>query len=498
MEIDWDIIEVAEKRVAGGLKVEYHPSPQQWEFHNTFKRIRIIRGGNRSGKTFGGAQDFSQLMMGQHPFQAQGLFQKPPLKGVVSALSNHEIGAIIWETMRDHILPEEMVDWNRMKWIDRRYPETPASLTLKNGSTVLFLSQESGRKRAQGGKADVIWFDEEGQESIWQELERGLVDRKGIAIFTYTPIENLKWMRRLEKRKDVHVVRAKTYDNPSHDRASIDAWVAEMSPETQSYRIYGNFADVEGLVYKRVSVDTHGAWIRGDHVVDAQGRILCAWPVDQRFDRFGGIDWGFGNPFVYGHYARISDDRLLKIWNLYGRRRRVKIWPKYLKECWRLDKEPGEIFADHDLEDRAEFQGQGIWTRPAEKRLTPGIERMRDTLHIGPSGYPRMYILMNPPKILDLKETGINDTCGGEQFFDEIHGYRYPDYDPDGNRDPKDEPVKKDDHIMDETRYVCVGVFGYGGMRPEDLPDSDPDVDDRFKSYRGSGSNKGHKPISYR
>lgn len=101
-------------------------------------------------------------------------------------------------------------------------------LKLKNGSIIGFKSNDSGREKYQGTGKDIIWFDEEHDQDVYQEatirVEAGrsltvivtctLLPPEGVAggiTWTYNDIV-LPWQR--GDLRDCLVVNASIYDNP--------------------------------------------------------------------------------------------------------------------------------------------------------------------------------------------------------------------------------------------------------------------------------------------
>ena len=89
-------------------------------------------------------------------------------------------------------------------------------------------------------------------------------------------------------------------------------------------------------------------------------------------------------------------------------------------------------WADHDAQDRYEFENQGIKTTPAKKDVHLGIEAVQSTLKVQGDGRPRLFIF---------------DTC--KHLVQEMTGYRWAEGTE--TRDAKDEPLKINDHTCDAS-----------------------------------------------
>ena len=98
-------------------------------------------------------------------------------------------------------------------------------------------------------------------------------------------------------------------------------------------------------------------------------------------------------------------------------------------------------WADHDAQERYEFEKLGIRTLPAKKDIHLGIETVQATLKIQGDGKPRLFIFKN---------------C--QHTVSELAGYRWAEGTE--SKDPRDEPLKVNDHCPDCVRYAIYSVEG--------------------------------------
>jgi hypothetical protein len=109
--------------------------------------------------------------------------------------------------------------------------------------------------------------------------------------------------------------------------------------------------------------------------------------------------------------------------------------------------------ADHDAEDRATMQKHGIYTIPAEKDVSTGIQAIKARLRVQADGKPRLYLVRGALIEADpYLEAEKKPTCTEE----EIPGYVWQTY-PDGKPN-KEQPVKVNDHGCDAMRYIVAIV----------------------------------------
>jgi phage terminase large subunit len=108
---------------------------------------------------------------------------------------------------------------------------------------------------------------------------------------------------------------------------------------------------------------------------------------------------------------------------------------------------------DHDAEDRATLERFGISTEPAEKDVATGLEEMRSRLRLRPcsdgTSRPKLRFMRDSLVQLDVRldKRGRPTSTPGE-----FESYCWRE----GRGGEKtDEPIKRDDHGMDATRYLA-------------------------------------------
>jgi hypothetical protein len=121
---------------------------------------------------------------------------------------------------------------------------------------------------------------------------------------------------------------------------------------------------------------------------------------------------------------------------------------------------PLAIITDHDAEDRATFErATGLRTTPAFKDVSPGIQAVSERLRVKDNGKAGLYFLRSALVEQDasLKDAG-KPTCTEEEFPSYIWDIRP------GVR-KGEQPVKADDHGMDDVRYFVAHLDQIGRRR---------------------------------
>jgi PBSX family phage terminase large subunit len=195
-------------------------------------------------------------------------------------------------------------------------------------------------------------------------------------------------------------------------------------------RIKGLWVSAEGLVYE--------GWNPEAHVIEPF-EIPAEWP------RVFGIDWGFVNPFVILFGAIDTDGRLYIYDEYYKTNTLIRDHAKEFYRRINYKDAEGRIqkqefswgVADHDAQDNAEIRAFGINTRPAQKDVLIGLQKVAERLVIRQDGRPRVMIFKN---------------CANVRR--EVGNYRWQEL-KDG-KPAKEEPLKIDDHGPDVLRYIVM------------------------------------------
>jgi phage terminase large subunit len=113
---------------------------------------------------------------------------------------------------------------------------------------------------------------------------------------------------------------------------------------------------------------------------------------------------------------------------------------------------------DHDAEDRATLEENGIDTTAAIKDVSPGIQKVQERLMKAGDGRPRIFYLRDSLVERDEALVEAGKPCCTEQEFDVYMWPKAIDGKP-----IKDAPVKMNDHGMDSTRYGAMYIDNPSG-----------------------------------
>lgn len=261
----------------------YKPWSKQDAFHRSTHKRRMIRAGNRTGKsTVGGAEDCAWLL-GERvwlPESDPGRYSgipKRPVKGLLITTD--------WDKVKE-IWTGEEGDKPGKLW--QFLPRDAVKKTIRNhsgaietivvrgkyGDSILRVDTvESYKKNPQGSESsdwDFIHVDEPCPEGMWKAASRGLIDRGGSAWFTLTPLTefwiNDMFFPRPGARSNQALgptpaerfsITATTFENPYLSEENIREFESTLTDDERQCRINGVPLELSGLVYKQFSYDRH-------------------------------------------------------------------------------------------------------------------------------------------------------------------------------------------------------------------------------------------------
>ncbi len=253
---------------------------KQKQFTLTDKRIRLLLGGNRSGKTIWGAHECSRFMHKEHPvieFDAQPM-------GIWVCTESYDVHRDVLQPMlKKYLEPKRILDQAFIKagcWSWIKYLAVDGTIT-----EVSFKSYDAGRDKFQGAGKQLIWFDEECPYDIWEEcVVRVEAGRKLRIILTMTPVNGMTWV----------------YDHLYLNTANDDIGVMTVTWDDNVFLSLEEKAEMaRGLTDQALQVRREGKFIR-------MTGLVCPWfardvhvkplQFNPGWTLYRAIDFGFSNP----------------------------------------------------------------------------------------------------------------------------------------------------------------------------------------------------------
>lgn len=300
----------------------YEPTPIQFKFHQSVAMERIIRGGNRAGKTLAACCEVARAVTGQDPFE-----KWPKKDGVfyIVGKDGKELGQVLWKKLgragpfqmiRDletklwrayrpydaadlarenekkdapPLIPPRMI--REIAWESRK-EGVPKIVKLVNGWEIFFFSSEA--KPPRGADVSGALFDEEIVDREWYaEISARLVDRSGRFIWSATPQAGSEQLydlsqkaemqlEKLARERTVEEFHVRMDDNPHLTHAQKQLFISKLSEDERLVRVGGEFAMLTSIIYPDYSATLHEVdpfeipptWTR--YCAIDPGRQICA------------------------------------------------------------------------------------------------------------------------------------------------------------------------------------------------------------------------------
>lgn len=282
----------------------YEPLPGQEVFHACRARRRLLRAGNRAGKTLVCAVETARALTGRDPHNkfpttngrcyavgkdesqlGEVLHRKLFRAGAFKVIRDVETGR--WRAFRPWqpqdqdresqakpappLIPDRLV--KHKSWV-KKAAFIPEKFTLVNGWEIDFWSSNSAPPR--GSDLDIVWMDEEILNPEWYaEMAARLLDRKGALWWGATPqtgsVAMTEFHYRCEreeeawrlsgfdpkKEPDSREIVISLADNVHMGAKEKELLAADLTEEQASVRIDGNYAVLGRLMYPEYHARTH-------------------------------------------------------------------------------------------------------------------------------------------------------------------------------------------------------------------------------------------------
>ena len=384
------------------------------------------------------------------------------------------------ELRENHILPlqAELNGYAQYK-ADERTFVFPNGSRLKLG----YCDNENDMLQYQGAEYDVIGFEEatnfreEWMTFIGTSLRTTRADFKPRIYYTMNPGGvGHEYIKRIfidrnykegENPDDYVFIQASVFDNDVLMNANPE-YIKQLEalPEhKKKAHLYGDWNVYEGQVFEEfVNDSAHYDDRLWTHVINPF-EIPSTWTIYRSFD------FGYAKPFSCAWWAIDYDGRLYRILELYGcvpnePNTGVKWSPdEIFREIKKTENEHPwlrgkKIFgiADPAIWDKSHGESiagtaekYGVYFDPGDNKRIPGWMQVHYRLRFDENGIPMMYIFKN---------------CKG--FIRTMPLMTYDEH------KPEDIDTSLEDHIADETRYMCMAQ----PIKPVETKERKPEVYD--------------------
>ena len=403
------------------------------EIQSTSAREFVIAGPAETGKTFGCLELLDRLAR-QHPGLQAAILRK---------VHRDLFGTVIKDYRklfeRDGVT---VYGGEKPEWFD--YP----------GGSRIWVGGLDRPAAFLSGSLDAVYCNqtEEMDLADWETLGTRTTGRAGVlspgVLFgDCNPGPPYHWIK---QRPELRLYESRHEDNPRlYDEQGN---ITEAGKHT--------LAVLDGLTGVRKERLRYGRWVQAEGAVydyDARVHLVDPFPIPADWRRIRSIDFGYTNPFVCQWWAIDPDDRMILYREIYMTGRTVKVHAAQINALSEGETYEANV-ADHDAEDRATLEENGIYTIPADKEISPGIQAVQERMKLAGDGKPRLMLMRGALVERDETLAEARRPVGTEQ---EEEAYTYPKA-QDG-KVIKETPVKLNDHGMDAKRYAVRYFETSGG-----------------------------------
>ena len=391
----------------------------------------MLAGPYETGKTFATIYKF-HILHAKYP-NCRGLMVRKSYKSLVQT-------AIV--TYEHKILPvpprhpESVIrcyGGSKAEWYD--YP---------NGSRIILGGLDNADK-VLSGEYDFIYVNQAEELSVddWEKLSTRCTGRAGNSPYTQligdcNPGSDQHWIL---KRDQLKVFYSKHEDNPVLYDVNTKEWTEQGEKTMSTLRALTGIRRKRGL---------EGLWVAAEGQVfefDRSVHLIDNFEIPKDWTRFRSIDFGYKHPFVCQWWAVCPDGKMYLYKEIFYTGKTVAAHAQRIKEL-----SQGEnilyTLADHDAEDNATLQENGIRTRLANKTMRPGLNAVERRLSLEE---PRIFFFKNT---LDEYDYSLEERNKPTRTVDEFSRYVYREELKGLLKD--EHPVKDCDDGMDTMRYAVM------------------------------------------
>ena len=433
----------------------YIPNAMQLKAHKSKAKIVLFCGANRSGKSTFGAVELCYHLTRKYPdwYPHERRYRKP-IKAVVVVTANSILEKVIEPKIRMYLPPDYIQDMKRITggYLNR--------IVCKDGSTVDFLTNEQDDMMFESQDWDFYWGDEPQKKRKFDAILRGMVDRGGFIVFTFTPLIE-PWMKEElvdqsdGKRVEAFIVdmRDNKFDikgNPILTEENIQEFTRNWDEDTKQTRMHGKFFHLRGIVYNEFS-EIHQIefdYQYPDPVIsvldphDRQPHHVIWAIVDRTNDLF--VHTELSSHCTVQELSKMI--LAVEKQNGYRMRRRL-IDPNFGRKPL--------ITTGRNMIQELAVAGCGGWSEANDSK-DEGRLKVKEYLHFDRT---KPIEFTNKPKLFFHKSRM-------PLTIRSVRNHQYEDWIGKiaSDRDPKEKPKDKESHGADDVRYLCMSNPRYSIM----------------------------------
>lgn len=396
-------------------------------FHKSEKVGRILKGGNRSGKSVAGCVEGIWRSLGTHPYYST---HDTPTRGrIVTVDKDNGIKQIIKPLLAQWSPPSSLKNGS----FEDSWNNQSSVLTYVNGSTIQVKTHQQEVESFAGVPMHWTWLDEECPLAIFQECRLRLIDYNGNWWMTMTPVEGMDWINDrflATGAKNVEIFDVDITDNPHLNKLALKLLQEDLTDEEKEIRQRGIFVPKGGLSLPNFDLDKHV--IVGDR------------PVPKKWTVYVSVDHGFNNPTAILWHAVSPNLDVITFAEHYKRKMIIKNHAAAVlemnkkwgvtPELYTCDPSMSQKTAETGTSPLQLYRDYGIPLVPAKKDVDGRINKMNEYFE-----HDKWHITQDCPNTIK-----------------EIRGYHWKTYTSPKIADRNnviEQPQKKNDHCPDSAGY---------------------------------------------
>lgn len=481
--LELDALQAEKQRRRTQERIRYYsPHLKQQAFHAAGQkyRLRIILGGNRSGKTESSMSEAVAHALGYRPWLPEG----HPDRQVMHAITGQPLktpnrGLIVGESFGEQIkkvilhkllgnpsakegglLPTPLI-----RSVKRNQQGVITEIYLSGGGAMFFKSYEQASKLFESENYDWYALDEPPPREHYIAIARGCTDSGAPIWMAMTPLSQAWIHDELVCRDDVFKIHFDINDNIGFGLTSeaVAEFEKDLTEDEKEMRLRGRFFHLQGLIYKEFdrqvhllprpdkkwpSSDAWQYWMHVDpHVRKRHKAVWVAIRPDGTYLVIGQLQTPPETNLI-SHFADMICSYEKSVLGLRPDEVERLIDP--------LSTEPGVTETGVSIKD--EFAKYGLYFQLGSKRRDTAIHYTHELLRSRPSEgvYPRLYILS------DL-----------DQVIYEFEHYQYEEWqgrNVQERKDPNPSPRKKFDDYIEGIHRIILATYT-------------PDSEDDYRGY---------------
>ncbi len=402
-------------------------SPIHQKFHESDKIGRLLRGGNRSGKSVAGVVEAIWRATGRHPYQKT---HEVPTRGrIVTVDIDSGLEQIIKPLLKQWTPTSELVNGS---WEDS-FNSRKKIMKFRNGSTIDIKTHQQDTESFAGVPLHWCWFDEECPKAIFDECRLRLIDYNGCWYMTMTPVEGQDWIFDrfiVTASKNVEMFEVDITDNPHLNKQALAILDEDLDEDQKAVRQKGLFVPRGGLILREFKYDRH--------VIEGNDKIPESWAL------YVSIDHGYNNPSAIMWHGVSRYGEVVTFREHYRRRWVIKQHVDRINEInAELGRVPVLYMGDPSMSQKSaitgtsplqEYRLHGIPLVQAKKDVQGRINKMNEYFK-----YDKWHITEACPNLIK-----------------EIRGYSFKVFNSPKIADRnnlQEVPNKKNDHAVDSCGY---------------------------------------------